>query len=226
MNRFNSGKSLINPRTPEKSILYTRKRPITASRVLPEVFHGSTIIHRTPGRHTNASLIRSVSSKKFELSRVQSSVFRPETASKKVRVAPVPFNPEVQRPIPLSKADGEMILFKEIFVKPKEEKLEQLKQLMQNENFNELLFDKKSLSSKPPEKIVENKPELLSLPEKSSFFDHQIQVQPPEGLNATIAAPLTPGGGLGAFDSPVDQLPPAAGVKRSDLEGQVRSPGR
>lgn len=28
-----------------------------------------------------------------------------------------------------------------------------------------------------------------------SFFNQQIQVQPPEGLNATVAAPLTPGGG-------------------------------
>ena len=28
-----------------------------------------------------------------------------------------------------------------------------------------------------------------------SFFSQQIQVQPPEGLNATVAAPLTPGGG-------------------------------
>ena len=31
--------------------------------------------------------------------------------------------------------------------------------------------------------------------ESESFFSQQIQVQPPEGLNATVAAPLTPGGG-------------------------------
>lgn len=184
-------------RTPEKSILYSRKaRPITASRVLPEVFHGSTIIHRTPGRHTNPSLLRNSSSKKFELSRVQSSVFQSDALPKKPK-APLPvFNPEVQRRIPMSKADGEMILFKEIFVKPKEEKLEQLKHLMQSENFNELLFDKKLAETKENvEKKEEAKPEIMPLPEKSSFFDHQIQVQPPEGLNATIAAPLTPGGG-------------------------------
>jgi tetratricopeptide (TPR) repeat protein len=198
MKRFTSGTYLSQPKSPEKSIIYTRKqRPITASRVLPEVFHGSTIIHRTPGRHTNMSLIRSVSSKKFELSRVQSSILRPETACKKVKVPPAPFNPEVKRRIPMSKADGEMILFKEIFVRPKEEKLEQLKLLMKNENFNELLFDKKSsLQSESPEKVdSEAKAEILTIPEKLSFFDHQIQVQPPEGLNATIAAPLTPGGG-------------------------------
>jgi len=29
----------------------------------------------------------------------------------------------------------------------------------------------------------------------SSFFVQQIHVQPPDGLNATVAAPLTPGGG-------------------------------
>jgi tetratricopeptide (TPR) repeat protein len=97
----------------------------------------------------------------------------------------------------MSKADGEMILFKEIFVRPKEEKLEQLKQLMKNENFNELLFDKKSSlqTESPAQQVSEAKAEIMTLPDKSSFFDHQIQVQPPEGLNATIAAPLTPGGG-------------------------------
>lgn len=198
MKRFPSKSYLSQPRSPEKSIIYTRKqRPITASRVLPEVFHGSTLIHRTPGRHTNLSLIRSVSSKKFELNRVQSSILRPETASKKVKVPPAPFNPEVRRQIPMSKADGEMILFKEIFVRPKEEKLEQLKQLMKNENFNELLFDKKSSlqTESPAQQVSEAKAEIMTLPDKSSFFDHQIQVQPPEGLNATIAAPLTPGGG-------------------------------
>lgn len=197
MNRVTKNSSYNFLRTPEKSLLYSRKkRPITASRVLPEVFHGSTIIHRTPGRHTNASILRSSSSKKFELSRVQSSVFQSEALPKKVKTPLPAFNPEVQRRIPMSKADGEMILFKEIFVKPKEEKLEQLKQLMQSENFNELIFDKKLVETKEtsPDK-PEKKPEIMTLPEKSSFFDHQIQVQPPEGLNATIAAPLTPGGG-------------------------------
>lgn len=29
----------------------------------------------------------------------------------------------------------------------------------------------------------------------SSFFVQQIHVQPPDGINATVAAPLTPGGG-------------------------------
>ena len=96
----------------------------------------------------------------------------------------------------MTKAEGEKILFHEIFVKPKEEKLEELKQLMQKDNFNDLLFNKARGTPKPPcEEPTIVTAMLKSLPEKSSFYDHQIQVQPPEGLNATIAAPLTPGGG-------------------------------
>ncbi len=30
---------------------------------------------------------------------------------------------------------------------------------------------------------------------QQSFFLQQIEVQPPEGINATVAAPLSPGGG-------------------------------
>jgi tetratricopeptide (TPR) repeat protein len=183
--------------------MYKRNfRPTTANKILPEVYHGSTIIHRTPGRHTNVSFVRSASSKKVELSRVQSSVLYPDSPTKSIKLKKLSQVPQKnQRRIPMTKAEGEMILFREIFVRPKEEKLEQLKLMMEQEHFGDLLFDKKlGISAKPLLTEIDNSNgypnlELKSIPEKSSFFEHQIQVQPPEGLNATIAAPLTPGGG-------------------------------
>lgn len=43
--------------------------------------------------------------------------------------------------------------------------------------------------------LVKDKQSVNILLSHGSFFVQQIHVQPPEGLNATVAAPLTPGGG-------------------------------
>lgn len=235
MYRVSSNLSYNNLKTPERSISCMHPiRPKTANRILPEVYHGSTIIHRTPGRHTNASLLKNSSSKKFELSRVQSSILnqeksgiaRPSQKSKLIGKIEI----KEQRRIPMSKAEGEMILFREIFVKPKEEKLEQLKQIMQKENFSELLFDKNlgkgRISVSPQKEKQEKKSEeppvqLKTLPNKLSFFEHQIQVQPPEGLNATIAAPLTPGGGWAPSIPPSTNSIKTLGLK--DLKLRAKS---
>ena len=74
-----------------------------------------------------------------------------------------------------------------------------IRNLSYNSGFHieDLDYIQKHLSkseSKPKLKKSELPVELDSLKAKS-FFTHQIQVQPPEGLNATVAAPLTPGGG-------------------------------
>lgn len=207
-------------------------RPQTANRILPEVYHGSTIIHKNPGRYTNPSLLKNNSSKKLELTQVQSKILRPQSSCPKIPTSKlkIPEKAEVkeQRRIPMSKAEGEMILFREIFVKPKEEKLEQLKQLMQNENFSELLFDKSLVKGKiitNTNEVNEDKDSceplnLKPMPEKISFFDHQIQVQPPNGLNATIAAPLTPGGGWAPSIPPSTSSIRALGLKDLTLRAK------
>ena len=137
MKKYSENISYNNFRTPHKSVVFKRNStPKTASKVLPEVYHGSNFIHRTPGRHADISLLRKSSSRRLELSRVQSSVLYPETTPKIIKANKPAQSPEkIQRRVPMSKAEGEMILFREIFVKPKEEKLYQLKQLMENENF-------------------------------------------------------------------------------------------
>lgn len=200
-------------RTPKKTPLFSNKsRPNTANRVLPEVYHGSTLLHRTPSRHADISLLAYNSSKKSNFTRVESAILSPEGLSRQIKVKKAPVLKQTRR-IPMTKAEGEMILFREIFVKPKEEKLEQLKQLMHDENFNDLLFNqKKAVKAVHVEPEVE-KEFLKSLPEHASFYDHQIEVQPPEGLNATIAAPLTPGGGW------APSIPPSiASIRNNSLK--------
>jgi hypothetical protein len=142
--------------------------------------------------------------------------------------------------------EKELMMFKEIFVHPKESKLTEL-QKREGIQDNNLLYRAKQLhegktedfgtpsgknkgSGKKQDNVVEKDEELKSLLEEpevlienekpaqtitndiigivmrmfnsrikakggESFFSQQIQVQPPEGLNSTVAAPLTPGGG-------------------------------
>lgn len=166
---------------------------------------------------------------------------------------------------PTKRIEKELLMFKEIFVHPKETKLEELqkkdrqelqqdtnvlqraKKLQENEaeieakeeryasvvdaNDSKKLMGSLRISPSKIKKVVADdkelkdmleEPEVLICMEKDdrtdavdevidivmrmfnsrlksrageSFFSQQIQVQPPEGLNATVAAPLTPGGG-------------------------------
>ena len=130
-------------------------------------------------------------------------------------------------------------LFKDIFVKPSEAKIEQLqkresmfqttepeedkpeptkprrKHPQQNDNiitkdltgeFKDLFNDDNDDNIETPQeprndshneiiKIVMQIFSANKAQKGETFFNQQIQVQPPEGLNATVAAPLTPGGG-------------------------------
>lgn len=147
------------------------------------------------------------------------------------------------RPRPLKGLDRGLLMFKEIFVHPKETKLEELHKRERTEAEQqpsqkvECLTQRQETTSKkllgapratPRGKSSDDKElkEMMEEPETleekdeaeaqvdevvdivmkmfnsrlkgrmgESFFSQQIQVQPPEGLNATVAAPLTPGGG-------------------------------
>lgn len=161
-----------------------------------------------------------------------------------VEKPPVKFPAAKIREKPIKRLERGLLMFKEIFVTPKENKLEELykkerleaEQSGQKEKKVECLtqreLPKKKIkglgkTSKRKEKSIEDKElkEMLEEPENidekvdeeevdevvdivmrmfnsklkgragESFFSQQIQVQPPEGLNATVAAPLTPGGG-------------------------------
>lgn len=94
---------------------------------------------------------------------------------------------------------GEMERFKEIFVQPREEKLEELKEKLSHQRVDSLLFDPRNKQSfvNRSNSEIEIRPTEISNAEvvDKSFYNQQIKVQPPEGLNATVAAPLTPGGG-------------------------------
>lgn len=144
---------------------------------------------------------------------------------------------------PIKRLDRGLLMFKEIFVHPKETKLEELHkrekmEAEQNPNQKvECLTERQDLATKkllgalkttPRGKSSDDKElkEMMEEPEVTEekdqseaqvdevvdivmrmfnsklkgrtgegFFSQQIQVQPPEGLNATVAAPLTPGGG-------------------------------
>jgi hypothetical protein len=141
---------------------------------------------------------------------------------------------------PIKRLDRGLLMFKEIFVHPKETKLEELHkrertEAGQNLPQKECLTQRQDLATKkllgalkmtPRGKSSDDKElkEMMEEPETleeegetqvdevvdivmrmfnsklkgrtgESFFSQQIQVQPPEGLNATVAAPLTPGGG-------------------------------
>ncbi len=169
---------------------------------------------------------------------------------------------------PTKRLEQELLMFKEIFVHPKESKLEELREkdrFEQQQETNLLLRAKRLQEAEASEraankgartlndaaesseskklmsvvrgspgkmkKVVGDDKELKALLEEpeallpndgsdalgavdevidivmrmfnsrlksragESFFSQQIQVQPPEGLNATVAAPLTPGGG-------------------------------
>lgn len=71
---------------------------------------------------------------------------------------------------------------------------EEIKELMEEQEANLEGEDKKAV-----DEVIEIVMKLFNSKIKGrageSFFSQQIQVQPPEGMNATVAAPLTPGGG-------------------------------
>lgn len=99
---------------------------------------------------------------------------------------------------PISRTEGELLLFKEIFIQPKEENLENLKFALKQERFDMLLknprIKEQFLIRAESEPVFATEPPTAEK-EDRTFFAQQLQVQPPEGLNATVAAPLTPGGG-------------------------------
>jgi len=141
---------------------------------------------------------------------------------------------------PIKRLDRGLLMFKEIFVHPKEMKLGELHKRErtegeQNPYQKECLTQRQGPATKkllgtmkmtPRGKSNDDKElkEMMEEPDMleeeveaqldeivdivmrmfnsklkgragESFFSQQIQVQPPEGLNATVAAPLTPGGG-------------------------------
>ncbi|CAG9317583.1 unnamed protein product [Blepharisma stoltei] len=219
----NRSTRIIDSPSRSKIVKLADSRPMTSSSnskkfefiVTPEVYHTASTIHKTPGRHSKnaALLLNSASSKKFELTKAESLAHLQEQNR-----VPTPLNlsmekkmprksrassntPSKNKPkqVPISKAEGEMILFKEIFVQPKEEKLMKLKTILASQQFDDLLLDKKNKNFLSPKSTVKSinkiENEVAQVRGDKCFFNHQIQVQPPEGLNATVAAPLTPGGG-------------------------------
>ncbi|EGR32634.1 hypothetical protein IMG5_076640 [Ichthyophthirius multifiliis] len=121
---------------------------------------------------------------------------------------------------PLTRLESDFQMYKEIFVAPKEQKLEDLKE--KEKNFENLFhedrakqYDKilhifneekqkmtQTLKNEAVKHVQENLEileQILQLdqthPKEEYFFDQQIQVQPPDFPNATVASPLTPGNG-------------------------------
>ena len=111
---------------------------------------------------------------------------------------------------------GEMERFKEIFVQPREEKLEELKEKLSQQKVDTLLFDPKNKQSfiNRSNSKLEIRHTAISHADvaEKSFYNQQIKVQPPEGLNATVAAPLTPGGGC------APSIPGFMNVSKSSLK--------
>jgi tetratricopeptide (TPR) repeat protein len=99
---------------------------------------------------------------------------------------------------PISRTEGELLFFKEIFIQPKEDNLENLKLALKQERFDMLLKNPRIkdqiLVRTESEPVFATAAPILDK-EDNTFYAQQLQVQPPEGLNATVAAPLTPGGG-------------------------------
>eukprot|EP01017_Pseudomicrothorax_dubius_P038501 TRINITY_DN5778_c0_g1_i2.p1 TRINITY_DN5778_c0_g1~~TRINITY_DN5778_c0_g1_i2.p1 ORF type:complete len:343 (+),score=115.18 TRINITY_DN5778_c0_g1_i2:266-1294(+) len=131
----------------------------------------------------------------------------------------------------LKKQDAEFGLFKEIFVNPKEERLNELQEKGRQfigmvyegskNQYDKILDIKKedrrglrsyyeprdnqqlspSRAQIPPEVLAPQPPGIQKQgsqkteDDEKTFFDQQIQVQPPDLPNASLASPLTPGNG-------------------------------
>lgn len=162
-------------------------RPHTAAPQLPfpSVYHTASTIHKTPGRHIPSSVICSrPESTKAQLVRVESAVLLGG------RTSPVHEQSSLSRErqhrvVPISKLEGEKILFQEVFIAPKEEQFQN-----QLSNLKLPLLGQNSAESFSwlAQKVDEVR-------EQRTFFNFMIEVQPPEGLNVSAAAPLRAGGG-------------------------------
>lgn len=124
---------------------------------------------------------------------------KPKSAGRVVNIEFTPY-PKSPKTHASKFLNADMQRFKEIFVQPREEKLEELKQKLSQQKLETLLFDSKNkqVFIRRATSDHEIKPTNIEPSNEfpdDSFFQQQIKVQPPEGMNATVAAPLTPGGG-------------------------------
>jgi len=99
------------------------------------------------------------------------------------------------RKTPVNREEEQLMIFKEVFVAPKKEKLDTLKkQLLENRekvlNSNPRLRELIPKDQKEDHEQKENEPQKFE-----GFYSHQLQAEGPVGSNASSAAVLTPGTG-------------------------------
>lgn len=184
------------------------------------LYHTASVVHKFPGRHASSSvaLLQPLISRKRELVQFQENLFSSSPAISPAKSLNQDFFQSKSfkniRKVPISKADGELLIFKEVFVQPRRDILDQVKTqlslhreevLKRNPRLNALLTRSQSL---PPTVTHRQSP----VKREKSYLNQQIQVQPPEGLNASVAAPLTPGGGW------APSIPAGSGFARANLK--------
>jgi len=175
-----------------------------ASDVAPRVYNTASVVHKQPGRMRKdaSAMIAPLPTRKQQLAHMQKTLVR--NASEQLPIAKALPNTQQAgspqkglRKVPITKAEGELLMFKQVFVQPQEEILDSVKTKLAEHR-------KEVLRRNPRLQMLLNRPEtaptLLTPVQDVPHTDHryfaqQIQVQPPEGLNASVAAPLTPGGG-------------------------------
>ena len=184
------------------------------------LYHTASVVHKFPGRHasSSAALLQPLISRKRELAQFQENLFASSPALSPAKAQQKDFfqskSFKTIRKVPISKADGELLIFKEVFVQPRRDILDQVKTqltlhreevLRRNPRLSSLLTRSQSL---PPTVT----PRPAPAKREKSYLSQQIQVQPPEGLNASVAAPLTPGGGW------APPIPAGSGFAKANLK--------
>lgn len=184
------------------------------------LYHTASIVHKFPGRHASSSvaLLQPLITRKQELTQFQekllsrSPVLSPEKTYNKDFFQTKSF--KSLRKVPISKTDGELLIFKEVFVQPRRDFLAKMKTQLasyrdevvrRNPRLSSLLSRSQSLPPISPPTVSKTKVD-------KSYLNQQIQVQPPEGLNASVAAPLTPGGGW------APSIPAGSGFAKANLK--------
>lgn len=175
-----------------------------ASELDPKVYNTASVVHKQPGRMRRdaSAMIAPLPTRKQQLAHMQKTLVRNVSeqlpTAKQVNSMKQAASPQkTLRKVPITKAEGELLIFKQVFVQPQEEILDSVKTKLAEHR-------KEVLRRNPRLQMLLNRPEtaptlltpVQDIPRTDHrYFSQQIQVQPPEGLNASVAAPLTPGGG-------------------------------
>ncbi|CAG9321797.1 unnamed protein product [Blepharisma stoltei] len=96
---------------------------------------------------------------------------------------------------PMNRVEEELMMFKEVFVTPKKELLEELKLELQKKRETILNNNPRLRELLPENKVIYQSMQHEEIEVKEDYFNKQLHCQAPGGLNASTSAPLSPGGG-------------------------------